>query len=94
MVRAHDDVQREYGADSMIGSSLSRMQIKARYAKFEIEAYACIVIDDEVTQSGYVDDTGNWFLNWLFRLRLGAGYESVLSNESNTTAVEISKNAD
>lgn len=77
MVRAHDDVQREYGADSMMGSSLARMQIRARHAKVEIEAYTCIVIDDEVTHSGYVDETDDWFLRWLFRLRLGAGYESV-----------------
>jgi hypothetical protein len=76
MVRAHDDVQREYGTDSLTDASLSRMQMKARYAKFEIETYSCIVIDDEVTQSGYVGDPGDWFLDWLFRLRLGAGYES------------------
>ena len=77
MVRAHDDVQRQYGADSMLASSLSRMEIQARYAKVEIEAYACIVVDDEATHSGYVDTADDWFLNWLFRLRLGAAYQSV-----------------
>lgn len=76
MVRAHDDVQREFGTDSTTDMSLSRMETKARHAKFEIDAYACIVIDDEVTLSGYVDAPGKWFLNWLFRLRLGAGHES------------------
>ncbi len=78
MVRAHDDVQREYGTESLTDFSLSRMQVKARYAKFEIETYACIVIDDEVAQSGYVDEPGDWFLDWLFRLRLGDAFGAVV----------------
>ena len=82
MVRAHDDIEREYGADSMTASSLARMQVKARYAKVEIEAYACIVVDDEVASSDYVTASSEWFLPWLFRLRLGAGYESVLEKRT------------
>lgn len=77
MVRAHDDVQREYGADSVTSSSLSSMQAKARYAQAEIEAYDCIVIDDEVNERGYLADSDEWFLPWLFRLRLGSGYREV-----------------
>ena len=77
MVRAHDDVQREYGADSMTASSLASMQAKARRAQLEIEAYSCIVIDEEVTEQGYLADSQEWFLEWLFRLRLGSGYREV-----------------
>ena len=38
----------------------------------EIEAYDCIVIDDEVNERGYLADSDEWFLPWLFRLRLGS----------------------
>ena len=78
MVRAHDDVERTCGTDSMFATSLANMERQARRVKIEIEAYACIVVDDEVTQSGYVNDTGTWFLDWIFRLRLGEGYRSVM----------------
>lgn len=77
LVRVHDDVQREYGTDSMTTTSLSRMEIQARYAKVEIEAYACVVVADEVNESRYVDNSADWFLEWLFRLRLGAKYKPV-----------------
>ena len=68
IVRAHDDVERKYGTDSMVVSSLASMQRQARRTKVEIEAYSCIVVEDEVTESGYVDEPGTWFLEWLFRL--------------------------
>lgn len=77
MVRARDDVTRKYGTDSMVGISLAELEKQAQVAKTEIEAYSCIVVADEATQSGYVDDTDEWFLEWMFRLRLGEGYESV-----------------
>lgn len=78
IVRTQDDVSKKYGTDSMIGTSLAGLQKKARAAKVEIEAYACIVADDEATLQGYVDDGDKWFLDWIFRLRLGDGYKSVL----------------
>ena len=77
MVRAHDDVQRKYGTDSMLGTSVAQMQKRVQGAKAEIEAYSCIVVDDQVSLSGYLDDQDTWFLDWLFRLRLGSGYKSV-----------------
>ena len=78
MVRAHDDVERKYGIDSMLGMSLANMQKQARHTKIEIEAYSCLVIDDEVARSGYVNDSDEWFLEWMFRLRLGDGYRSIM----------------
>ena len=53
------------------------MQAKARHAQVEIEAYSCIVIDEEVNQHGYLADSHEWFLEWLFRLRLGSGFRDV-----------------
>ena len=78
MVRAQDDVQRKYGKDSMIVTSLANMERQARHSKIEIETYSCIVVDDEVTESAYVDDPDKWFLDWMFHLRLGEGYQKVM----------------
>jgi hypothetical protein len=78
MVRAHDDVEQEYGADSMVATSLANMQRQTRTAKIEIEAYSCIVVDDEVTENGHVNKADQWFLDWIFRLRLGEGCRSVV----------------
>ena len=79
LVRTRDDVEQNCGTDSMIGMSLREMEKQAQLAKVEIEAYACIVIDDEVTQNGYIVDADNdkWFLDWMFRLRFGEGYKPV-----------------
>jgi len=77
LVRTRDDVQRRYGVDSMINTSLSDMEKQAQRAKVEIEAYACILIDEEATQNGYIEGTNQWFLDWLFSLRFGEGYEPV-----------------
>ena len=76
MVRTRDDVARKFGSDSMTGMSLSEMQKQDQLAKVEIEAYACILIDDEVALNGYIEDTP-WFLEWMFHLRFGDGYKPV-----------------
>lgn len=78
MVRAHNDVDRKYGTDSMLGTSLANMERQARHTKIEIEAYSCIVVEDEVAQHGYVNNGDEWFLDWIFRLRLGEGYGSIM----------------
>ncbi len=78
MVRAHDDVERKYGADSMIATSLAAMQRQTRNAKIEIEAYSCILIDEEVNDRRYVCGGEDWFLPWVFRLRLGDAYQAVV----------------
>ncbi|MCA9230296.1 MAG: hypothetical protein KDA57_06575 [Planctomycetales bacterium] len=78
MVRAHDDVERQYGSDSMVATSLKTIERQAKSARVEIEAYSCIVVEDEVSSSGYVDSAEEWLLNWLFHLRLGSGFQSVV----------------
>ncbi|MCA9118632.1 MAG: hypothetical protein H6822_04120 [Planctomycetaceae bacterium] len=77
LARVRDDVERNYGADSMIGASLSKLQRQEQVAKVEIEAYTCIVADDEARESGYIEDDSEWFLNWMFRLRLGEESKSL-----------------
>ena len=39
-------------------------------ARVEIEVYSIIVIDEEVRQGRYLARPDNWFLDWLFQLRL------------------------
>ncbi len=77
MVRAHDDVQQAYGVDTSLATSLSSMQRQTRHAKFEIEAYSCIVAAEEIAQQDHGDITDAWILDWLCGLRLGSGYESI-----------------
>lgn len=77
LVRARDDVERKYGSDSMLDTSLTNLERRDRNSKVEIEAYACIVLDDQVSQGGYLNDADPWFLEWMFRLRLGSGYKTV-----------------
>ena len=77
MVRAYDDVQRQYGTDSIFGASLTEMERRVQSAKAEVEAYSCIVVDDQVSLGGYLKNENRWFLDWLFRLRLGSGYKPV-----------------
>ncbi|HRX82281.1 MAG TPA: hypothetical protein P5307_24610, partial [Pirellulaceae bacterium] len=73
-----DDVERKYGADSLVGTSMSDIERQDHLAKVEIEAYAAIVVNDEVIRSGYVGDDAEWFLPWMFHLRLGDAYKSVM----------------
>ena len=77
MVRAHDDVEQEYGEDSMFVTSFSNKQRQTRNAEIEIDAYSCIVVDDEVTERGYVNNAELWFLDWIFHLRLGEECRSI-----------------
>lgn len=78
MVRIHEDVERQFGMDSMIAPmTVAEEEEQAWYAKCEIEAYSSIVVADEITQSEYVDEPGQWLLHWVFRLRLGQGYKAV-----------------
>ena len=78
VVRTHDDVESKYGADSMLGTSLDRIEKRIHRTKVEIEAYACIVVEDEAVASGYIDNDGAWFTDWIFRLRFGEGYASFM----------------
>ncbi len=53
------------------------MQRQSRHAKFEIEAYSCLLVTDEVIQGDQLADADEWFLEWIFQLRLGPGYDSI-----------------
>ena len=70
LVRTHDDIERKYGADSMIGTSIANIERQNHEAKFEVEIYSCVVVNEEVSQQGYVDNSDEWFLDWLYHLRL------------------------
>lgn len=77
VARAHDDVEQHYGSDSLLGTSLTEIERRAQRAKAEVEAYSCVVIHDQVSRGGYLENADEWFLDWIFRLRLGSGYKPV-----------------
>lgn len=69
--RIHSDVELEFGVDTMIAPSSSATEVKqVLRAGLEIDAYSAIVANDEVLRGGYVDRAGEWFLDWLVRLRM------------------------
>jgi len=75
-VRLHEDVERQFGVDSMIAPmSLSQECKQIRQASVEIDVYAAVVVHEEVTRGGYVDCPGEWFLDWINQLRFGSGCE-------------------
>ncbi len=79
LLRIHEDVERYFGMDSMIAPlSASAEERQLLRGKGEIEAYSAIVVADEVVEGGYVDCSEEWFLEWLFRLRLGERSKSVM----------------
>lgn len=69
--RARDDVEQEFGKDSMMLSSLHEKEQQTRCATTEIEAYCCILINEEANENRYLANEDNWFLDWLLRLRFG-----------------------
>ena len=46
-------------------------------ARVEIEVYSTIVDDEEVRQGRYLKRPDDWFLDWLFQLRLPSDYRSL-----------------
>ncbi len=66
--RVHADVERRLGTDSMI-FPLSEEKSE-RVTKVEIEIYQIVVAAGAAQAKGYVAD-GNWFRDWLARLRMG-----------------------
>jgi hypothetical protein len=75
--RLHEDVEIQFGVDSMVAPmSLSQEVTQIRRASAEIDAYTSVVVDQEVTGSGFVDRPGEWFLDWIYQLRFGDGYEA------------------
>ena len=76
--RIHEDVERHFGVDSLI-APVSRVeeQRQTQSAKLEIEIYSTIVVAEEVAQGAYVDGPQEWFLDWLFQLRLGGNQKEL-----------------
>jgi hypothetical protein len=76
--RLHDDVQLQFGIDSMVApASLSQEVKQIQQASVEIDAFTSVVVDAAVTDGRYVASPGEWFLDWIFQLRFGDGYELV-----------------
>jgi len=77
MARIHDDVEKQFGMDSMIAPlSVLDAAKQVHRAKCEVEAYCAILVDDEVGRGGYLNGDGQWFGDWIFNLRLGHDYRS------------------
>lgn len=67
--RVHDDVEMEFGVDSML-LPVSGKKGEAK-TKSEIEVYQIAVSAEEVNNRSFVDGDDGWFANWLAKLRLG-----------------------
>jgi hypothetical protein len=75
-MRLHQDVEMQFGVDSMVAPMSRSQEVKqVRTAGLEIDAYAALVVDDEVTGGGYVDHPGEWFRHWMIQLLLSDGRE-------------------
>jgi hypothetical protein len=81
--RLHKDVERQFGVDSL-DAPLSELQEfkQIHRAEVEIDAFSAVVAADEATQSGYVNCSPEWFLDWALRLRFGDGHELVLKENA------------
>ena len=81
--RLHDDVERFFGVDSMIAPiSEDNEHKRTKSAKIEIEIYSAIVVNDEASRGNYLDSLDDWFLDWLFRLRLGERHEKITKSRT------------
>src|SRR5689334_18963773 len=79
IARLHEDVESQFGVDSMVAPISPLQESKQiQRASAEIDAYAAVVVAEEVTRGGYVDCQGEWFREWIVRLRFGDGYEFAL----------------
>lgn len=70
--RIHDDVEKAYGADSMVGP-VSVLKVDSRI-NAEIEVYLVAEASIVAQRYAYVRDH-QWFAEWLGRLRLGSTFD-------------------
>ena len=75
--RTNADVETEFGKDSMIVSSLAELERQEQRASVEIEAYCCVLVNEEVTSNHYLAGDEDRFLNWLLRLRFGDQWQQI-----------------
>lgn len=74
--RLHEDVEVQFGFDSMVAPLSPSLGIKQiQRASAEIDSYATVVVDDEVSRGEYIDVSGAWFLDWLIQLPLGDDWQ-------------------
>ena len=76
--RLHDDMVRIVTDSMLAPTSGSQQMTQIERASHEIDAYAAVVVADEVTQGGYLGGPGEWFLDWTIKLRADDGHESDL----------------
>lgn len=70
--RIHEDVEAEFGMDSMLSPvSVAKSE---RIAKFEIEIYQSAEAACEMVHRGYVPGNGDWLAQWLLELRVGTAH--------------------
>ena len=68
--RVHDDVEMEFGTDSML-MPMSGLKSEAK-AKAEIEVYQIAVSAEETNKRGFLSNNDdNWCATWLAKLRNG-----------------------
>jgi hypothetical protein len=89
-LRAHADVEKHIGADSML-SPVSEIKAEQRSIA-EIEVYQAVESAMAAKAAGYVKDAEGWYLPWLVWLRLGERGRSPEAVERST--FYLSKGAD
>ncbi|MBI2824840.1 MAG: hypothetical protein HYX69_09155 [Planctomycetia bacterium] len=73
LARISTDVEREFGADSMLlPVSAVKGQMNARK---EVEIYQAVESADAARAGGYLHGDPEWYVRWLGRLRLGELFE-------------------
>lgn len=88
--RVHEDVERNFGADSMlIPTSIDKVEKRARLeiALYEVAESTCLVQSEK-----WVAD-GDWYFDWLGRLRLNQQFADRRAALRATTYLELSDDA-
>ncbi len=102
--RVHEDLEEEFGQDSMLAPpSLAREAQQILEARREIEAYSCFLVANEITRHCYLDNAGDWILDWVLHLRFGdnrefaaqraAVYRSMTPRERHVLFISLLKQA-
>lgn len=87
--RVHDDVERQFGMDSMLMPT-SEENIKRR-TLLEIELYQIAITAIHVDSYQYVQQAESWFLQWLTELRLGRGRDNSLVRQRLSDYLKLEK---
>lgn len=75
--RTNEDVEREFGKDSMVVSSLAELERQEHRASMEIETYCCVLVNEEVINNHYLECDEERFLDWLLHLRFGNQWQKI-----------------